>query len=140
MNQEQKLKLITNIQKCSSWKEGRDREPLAIMTRSRPCIEGFPRQLEEDRIALFADDVLFFLGDVETSLNPVMQMVVEFGRFSGLVINWDKSALLPIDPLGDQMLPKMVGKAMMSISFLDPIDMLSKPYTQLSGGSPHMWD
>lgn len=76
-------------------------EPLAIMTRSMLDIQGFGRQAEEERIALFADDVLFFLGDVETSLNTVIQMVGEFGRFSGLVINWEKSALLPVDPLGN---------------------------------------
>lgn len=62
-------------------------EPLAIMTRSRLDIQGFRRQSEEDRIALFADDVLFFLGDVETSLNSVIQMLGEFGRLSGPVIN-----------------------------------------------------
>lgn len=76
-------------------------EPLAIMTRSMLDIQGFGRQAEEEKIALFADDVLFFLGDVETSLNTVIQMVGEFGRFSGLVINWEKSALLPVDPLGN---------------------------------------
>lgn len=79
-------------------------EPLAIMTRSRLYIQGFRRQLEEDRIALFVDDVLFFLGDVESLLNTVIQMVGEFGRLSGLVINWDKWALLPVYPLGNQLL------------------------------------
>lgn len=30
-------------------------------------------------------------------------MVGEFGRFSGLVINWEKSVFMPVDPLGDQI-------------------------------------
>ena len=80
-------------------------EPLAIMARTRADIRGFRRQMGEDRIALFADDVLFFLGDVETSLDRVMKMVGEFGQFSGLTINWEKSTLLPLDPLGPQTFP-----------------------------------
>lgn len=43
-------------------------EPLAIMTRSVSGIQGFQRKAGEDMIALYADDMLFFLRDVETSL------------------------------------------------------------------------
>lgn len=36
-------------------------KPLAVMTRSKLDMQGFRRRTEEDRKALFADDVLFFL-------------------------------------------------------------------------------
>lgn len=50
---------------------------------------------------LYADHVLFFLGDTGSSLEKVMHIVEEFGNFSGLSINWEKSSLLPVDPLDD---------------------------------------
>lgn len=74
-------------------------EPLGIVIRSATGMQGFQRKLGEDKIALYADDVLFFLGDTEPSLTAAMNIVEEFGRFSGLAINWEKSALLPVDPL-----------------------------------------
>lgn len=46
----------------------------------------------EDKIALYNDDVLLFLGDTDSSLVAAMDIVEEFGWFSGLVINWDESA------------------------------------------------
>lgn len=74
-------------------------EPLEITIRSATGMQGFQRKSGEDRIALYANNVLFFLGDMESFLTTAMHIMEEFGRFSGLVINWKKSALLPIDPL-----------------------------------------
>lgn len=36
-------------------------EPLAIAIRSARGIQGFKREMGEERIALYADDILFFL-------------------------------------------------------------------------------
>lgn len=74
-------------------------EPLAEVVRSSTVLQGFQRNCGEERIALYADDVLFFLGDTVSSLEKVMHIVEGFGRYSGLAINWEKSSLLPVDPI-----------------------------------------
>lgn len=37
---------------------------------------------------LYADDMLLFLGDTSPSLSRVMSIISDFGRYSGLTINW----------------------------------------------------
>lgn len=74
------------------------RQPLAIAIRSAGGYRD-SKEAGEDRIALYADDILFFLGDMDPSLAAVMNIVEDFGRFSGLVINWEKSVLMPVDPI-----------------------------------------
>lgn len=74
-------------------------EPVAIAVRQDRIMEGFRRRDREERIALYADDVLIFLGDTERSLRQVMDIFSRFGILSGLTINWGKSALSPIDPI-----------------------------------------
>lgn len=74
-------------------------EPLACVIRSSRAIMGFRCREAEERISLYADDILLYLGDVESSLEPVMTLIRDFGDWSGLRINWDKSVLLPVDPL-----------------------------------------
>lgn len=46
---------------------------------------------------LYADDMLLLLGDKGPSLRAVMAIISEFGKYSGLTINWTKSALLQLD-------------------------------------------
>ena len=53
----------------------------------------------DERIALYAFDILLYLGDTEQSLVKAMNIVEEFGSFTGLEINWGKSELLPVDPI-----------------------------------------
>lgn len=50
----------------------------------------------EDKIFLYA---LLCLANTGPSLNAVMSIITESGHYSGLLINWDKSVLLPLDPL-----------------------------------------
>lgn len=78
-------------------------EPLAISMRQNRIIKGFQRAEGEERIALYADDVLIFLGDLEGSLNQVLEILSGFGRVSGLSINQEKSVLLPIDPVEENV-------------------------------------
>ena len=77
-------------------------EPLAIAIRADTKMEGFVRPTGEERIALYADDVLLFLGDTNQSIKQAMTIFRDFGKLSGLVINWEKSALMPIDPIESQ--------------------------------------
>lgn len=57
----------------------------------------------EELVSLYADELFLYLGDVETSLSPVMSLIEEFGDWSGLRKNWGKSVLLPVDPLPDTL-------------------------------------
>ncbi|XP_056407014.1 uncharacterized protein LOC130298133 [Hyla sarda] len=74
-------------------------EPLANILRMSPDVRGFRYGTVEEKVALYADDMLLFLGDTAHSLAPVMSLITEFGSYSGLLINWDKSVLLPLEPL-----------------------------------------
>lgn len=81
-------------------------EPFAEVVRNSPGLQGYKRKGGEERIALYADDVLLFLGAMGPSLVRAMQLVEGFGRISGLIVNWEKSTLLPIldywlSPSGD---------------------------------------
>lgn len=71
-------------------------EPLAITIRALARIQGFQRASGVEKIALYADVVLF-LGDTQESLVAAMDIITDFGRISGVNINWDKSMLLPVD-------------------------------------------
>ena len=74
---------------------------------------GFCRGQREEKISLYADDILMYLGDTAASLRTAMGIIGEFGSFSGFNINWSKSILMPIDPLREQL---PVGAEQMTIS------------------------
>lgn len=46
---------------------------------------------------LYADDMLLFMEDVDDSLSHAMPLITDFGHYSGLTINWSKSALMFLD-------------------------------------------
>lgn len=72
-------------------------EPFAEVVRNSTGLQGYKRKGGEERIALYTDDVLLFLGDMGPSLVRAMQLLEGFRRISGLIVNWEKSTLLPID-------------------------------------------
>lgn len=74
-------------------------EPLAVLIRKHPSIIGFHRGTLEDKIYLYVDDVLLYLGKTGESLHIVMRLISDFGAISGFTINWSKSVLMPLDPL-----------------------------------------
>lgn len=78
-------------------------EPLAAAIRGSPEIIGFKWGELEDKLALYADDSLLFLGDTSTSLVKLMELIHTFGTFSGFTINLDKSIILPLDPLAGSL-------------------------------------
>lgn len=63
-------------------------------------------------MGLYANDMLLYLTDSDHSLQTALQIIENFGRFSGLTINWDKSQILPIDifpPTREQTCLPLVG-------------------------------
>lgn len=74
-------------------------EPLAIAIRSSTSIVGFNRGPVAEKVSLYADDALLYLGDTDKSLTNATQLIQQFGSLSGFTINWSKSVLMPIDDL-----------------------------------------
>lgn len=74
-------------------------ELLAIHVRASQNIIGFIRGPHVDTICLYADDTLIYLGDTDGSMKNVMQLITDFGALLGFKINWNKSVLMPLDPL-----------------------------------------
>lgn len=77
-------------------------EPLAAV-RALSSIMGFRRGDQEDKIPLYAADTLLYLGDTTGSLAASMQLIEQYGSYSGFSINWHTSVLLPL-----QLLPQLL--------------------------------
>lgn len=84
-------------------------EPFAISIRVAVDIQGFKRAIGEEKIALYADDVLLFLVDTQSSLSAAMEVIENVGQISGLRIHLEKSRLLPVDPM-EALLPDGIPK------------------------------
>lgn len=59
------------------------------------------------KVALYADDLLLFLGDTQGSLWKAMDIIKKFGHISGLTRNWEQSTLLPVDPLENSLIEEV---------------------------------
>lgn len=68
-----------------------DMEPLVIL------ISGLSVGQWEERISLYVDHVLLYLGIATTSLLSALEIGNTFGSFSGIKITWNKSFLFPLD-------------------------------------------
>lgn len=53
----------------------------------------------EEKLSLYMDDALLYLQDADGSLAVALDLFNEFGYYTGVRINWDKSILFPLDPL-----------------------------------------
>lgn len=69
---------------------------LAVELRDHPNVHGLASGIVEEKVGLYADDILY-LSDLGPSLQTALQVIENFGRFSGLKMNWEKSQILPID-------------------------------------------
>ena len=75
-------------------------EPLSIALRSHPQISGILRGEVEQKVALYADDLLLFLSNLSLSLPNVLSTLEDFGIISGYKVNYDKSELFPLNAVG----------------------------------------
>lgn len=73
-------------------------ELLAIMIRRNDDIKGVRIRQVECKISQFAGDTTCFVSSRE-SLRSVLDSIHQFGQYSGLTINPEKSVILPIGQL-----------------------------------------
>ena len=69
-------------------------EPLAIAIRSNQNITGIKINEIDNKIGLFADDIVIFLSHLEQSLHHLFNTISAFSKLSGYKINESKSAIL----------------------------------------------
>lgn len=53
----------------------------------------------ENKILIFADDVLVLLSEPKNSIPPLLDLVNSFSEISGYRVNWDKSEVMPLSDL-----------------------------------------
>lgn len=73
-------------------------EPLAEAIRTAPNIKGLLVDYEH-KISLYADDVLIFISNLETSIPALLNIIELFSKFSGYKINLAKSEAMPLGSL-----------------------------------------
>lgn len=72
-------------------------EPLTARLWSSDTFSGLRVGQVEERVSLYADDMLLYLQDPRPSDLAASRLIQEFGDYSGFSINWAKSSLFPID-------------------------------------------
>ena len=73
-------------------------EPLADAIRMAPAVQGLLVDYEH-KISLYADDVLVFISNPETSIPALLNSIDLFSKFSGYKINLTKSEAMPLGSL-----------------------------------------
>lgn len=71
-------------------------EPLAEAIRNSPKITGISTNKKDHKIALYADDILLFITNPQTSVPAVLEIINQFSEFSGYKINFSKSEVMPL--------------------------------------------
>lgn len=72
-------------------------EPLAISLRTHPGVRCLRMGNLVETVSLYADDMLLYLEDTCPSLQAALQTIEDFGKHSGLSMNWSKSQIMPLD-------------------------------------------
>lgn len=72
-------------------------KPIAEALRISPKIHGLRVGWLEERVALYADNLLLFLNDAGASLQGALSIMNTFSAFTGLRVNWHKSQFFPVD-------------------------------------------
>lgn len=79
-------------------------EPLSRYLDTHPMFVTGPSPLQKVRISLFADDIILVLTDPRSQLGEIFAVLDRFRSFSGLVINREKSELLPLTKFSPRVL------------------------------------
>ena len=77
-------------------------EPLATSIRQCTDIKGIFRANQEHKISQYADDVVLYISDPLVSIPHIINILKDFGSFSGYKLNLGKSELLPITTVATQ--------------------------------------
>lgn len=73
-------------------------EPFAESIRLHPNIHGYNTKYSNNKISLYADDVLLYITNSQVSIPNILNLIEQFGFFSGYRINWNKSEIMLIKP------------------------------------------
>lgn len=71
-------------------------EPLAIALRTS-AFPGIMRGGVEQKVSLYADDLLLYVSDPDKSIPLVLTILGHFGQISGYKLNLSKSELMPVN-------------------------------------------
>ena len=74
-------------------------EPLSIALKSSTLFSGINRGGTEHKVALYADDLLLFVQNPASCANNIVNLLKEFGKFSGYKLNIPKSVCFPVNNL-----------------------------------------
>lgn len=74
-------------------------EPIAVALRADPEVKGNSRGNTIHKVSLYADDLLLYITDPETSIPRALELLGCFGCLSGYRLNLSKSILFPINQL-----------------------------------------
>lgn len=69
-------------------------EPLVIAIRNHPGIKGINISGQEHQISFYADDILLYLSDLKNTIPTLINVINQFGIFSGYKVNQSKSSIL----------------------------------------------
>lgn len=77
-------------------------EPLSQWIRQNKDIQGIKMAQTEQKIALFADDILLYIGSPTSSLPALINTLTDFGSLSGYRLNTHKCQVLTFNYTPDQ--------------------------------------
>lgn len=72
-------------------------EPLSIALCSNSCLTGIFRNGVEQRVSLYADDLLLYISNFAVSIPTALTILNSFGAISGYKLNLNKSELFPLN-------------------------------------------
>lgn len=78
-------------------------EPLAIALRSDERILGVTRREMTHKVSLYADDLLLYISNPENSIPHLIEVLREFGKFSGYKLSFLKTLLFPINKAAEEI-------------------------------------
>lgn len=78
-------------------------ELLAIALCSDERILGVTRREMTHKVSLYVDDLLLYISSPENSIPHLIEVLREFGKFSGYKLNFSKSLLFPINKAAEEI-------------------------------------